>query len=185
MKPFLSITIPTYNRVDCLKKAVGAILEQVGEDPQVELVISDNGSTDGTFAFGIDCAGRYPRVRYFRNEANEGFDTNVLACVQRAEGTYISFFSDDDLPAPRFFENVLKRLRDDRPTILYVNHTSFYNGNPACLGLPQAAVETFSTDDGKAFYMKCGLGFLSALTVYADTARQFTGKVVQKRVGAS
>lgn len=184
MKPFLSITIPTYNRAECLKKTLDAVLDQVASEPDVEVVISDNASEDGTQFVGQDYERRFACVRYFRNVSNVGFDGNVLACVERANGTYINFFSDDDLPALGFYKSVLQCLQDLRPTLMYVNHRSFFNGDPSCLGMPLAPVSRVVINDGKAFYQQFGLGFISSLTVRAELARKFMGDAVNGRGAA-
>ncbi len=181
MKPFLSITIPTYNRVNCLKKVLDAVLLQVSDEPEVEVVISDNASTDDTPGLCAEYVQKSAQVRYFRNETNTGFDGNVLACVQRAEGNYVSFFSDDDLPAPGHFAAILKQVRAYQPSIMYVNHAPFLYDNPTYLRPPMAPVSKEVISEGKVFYLKFGLGFISSLTVHAELARTFVNKVVVGR----
>jgi glycosyltransferase involved in cell wall biosynthesis len=181
MTPFLSITIPTYNRAEYLGNALDAVLAQVSHEPDVEVVISDNASTDATPLVGQDYARRFPRLRYFRNASNVGFDGNVRACVERANGTYVGFFSDDDLPVAGFFKSVLTNLRNVNPTLLYVNHRSFFNNNASRLSGPMAPLDRVVLNDGKSFYRRFGLGFLSSLTVRAELARTFKGAVVDGR----
>ena len=181
MTPFLSITIPTYNRAALLRQALDAILDQVAADPEIEVVISDNASPDDTERLGLDYVQRFPRVRYFRNPSNLGVNANLTACLQRAEGEYVSYFSDDDLPKPGHFEAIKRQLKDGRPTLLYVNHEPFYNDNPLHVGAPMAPLERVMLTDGSVFYRRFGLGFLSALTVRADLARTFIGIVVEGR----
>jgi glycosyltransferase involved in cell wall biosynthesis len=178
MKPFLSITIPTYNRANCLKKVLDAVLLQVSDKPEVEVIIFDNASTDDTPGLCAEYVRKSAQVRYFRNETNTGFDGNILACVQRAGGDYVSFFSDDDLPVPGHFVAILTQLRAHRPSIMYVNHAPYFSDNPACLRTPMAPVKREMLNTGKEFYLKFGLGFISALTVHAEGARTFINKAV-------
>lgn len=70
-KPLVSICIPTYNRAEYLKTTLDSIVCQpefkVG---MVEVVISDNCSTDNTESVGKQYASDYPGVRYYRNDKN-------------------------------------------------------------------------------------------------------------------
>ncbi len=62
----VSIIIPTYNRAHCLGRAVESALAQTHAD--VEVIIVDDGSTDGTRALVHDAYGRDSRVRYFHQD---------------------------------------------------------------------------------------------------------------------
>jgi glycosyltransferase involved in cell wall biosynthesis len=90
----ISICIPTYNRKDLLLAAIESALEQDYED--IEVIISDNASSDGTF----DAMAQFhenKKVRYYRNDTNIGPLMNYKKCVyEYAEGEYILFLSDDD-----------------------------------------------------------------------------------------
>ena len=174
----LSICIPTYNRAAALKEALSSILPQVAERVDVEIVICDNASTDATPDDCRELAATQPRVRYFRSESNVGMDGNVKACFEQARGMYVSLFSDDDVATPAFFTRLIARLEQYRPALLYANHTPFFGGDPVCLGRPQAAVVGPVVLDGRAFFMRFGLGFISALTIRADLGRQFLDRIV-------
>ncbi|MFY7907629.1 MAG: glycosyltransferase family 2 protein, partial [Burkholderiaceae bacterium] len=71
--PELSIVIPTFNRADMLGQALASALAQ--QDVDLEVVVSDNASTDHTAAVVAAHAGN-PRLRYFRNETNLGMVAN-------------------------------------------------------------------------------------------------------------
>jgi glycosyltransferase involved in cell wall biosynthesis len=184
MSCFLSITVPTYNRADCLRKALKGILTQVGDIPSAEVVICDNASTDHTAEVCGEFVKTYPSVRYFRNDSNLGFDGNIRACVTRSTGEYVSFFSDDDIPEPGYFNALSELLQAHEPTIVYVNHASFYCDNPESLGKPKGPGEFVVTQDGVAFFSRYGLGFISALTLRRSTALYYCDKVVMGRGSA-
>src|SRR4051812_20844699 len=90
--PRFTIGIPTYNRAHLLRGSMAAALEQTW--PDVEVVVSDNASTDKTSEV-VGAAG--PRVRYARNPTNRGAAYNVARLVELARGDYFSFLPDDDL----------------------------------------------------------------------------------------
>lgn len=96
--PSLSICIPTRNRAAYLRDALAEIARQGGGD--VEVVVSDNASTDDTEAVVAAARGALPRLVYHRWEENAGADRNFLKVVELAGGEYCWLFGDDDLPAP-------------------------------------------------------------------------------------
>jgi glycosyltransferase involved in cell wall biosynthesis len=92
--PLVTIAIPTYNRADTyLPQALQSALSQTY--PNIDIVVSDNCSTDHTRAFvtGIN----NPRVRYFRHEPSIGQKGNYSFCVEQARGTYLLLLHDDDI----------------------------------------------------------------------------------------
>lgn len=184
MSRFLSITVPTYNRADCLRKALKEIVAQVGDDPSVEIVISDNASSDHTAEICREFMRAHSFVKYFRNENNLGFDGNIRACVSHSTGEFISFFSDDDLPSPGYFKALQELLRTHDPGIVYVNHASFYCDNPDSLDKPRGPGEFVLTQDGAAFFSRYELGFISALTLKRRFALEYCDKVVIGRGSA-
>ncbi len=65
----LSICIPTYNRKECLSQCLESIIKQsVFND--IEIIISDNASTDGTFDIIKEYCDKFSNISYFRNSEN-------------------------------------------------------------------------------------------------------------------
>lgn len=94
-RPLISICIPTYNRAKEVEKSIISIVTQV--DPElVEVIVSDNASTDGTQEVVKAYASRYPNVKYFRNKENIGSERNIIESIKRASGIYIFLHGDDD-----------------------------------------------------------------------------------------
>lgn len=96
MAPKLSVAFPTFNRVHWLEGALASILEP-GLD--CEVIVIDNGSSDGTWAFLQDLQRRDPRVvpeRWERNVGIDGYPSAVLGCT----GEYLAMFADDDEMLP-------------------------------------------------------------------------------------
>jgi glycosyltransferase involved in cell wall biosynthesis len=92
--PLVSIGLPTYNRAVLLARAIDSLLAQTWS--QLEIVISDNASTDSTQAVCEAYARRDPRIRYLRNDVNLGPQRNFLATLEQARGEYFMWLSDDD-----------------------------------------------------------------------------------------
>jgi glycosyltransferase involved in cell wall biosynthesis len=93
MSPLVTIAIPTYNRADrFLGPAIECALGQTWQN--LEIIVSDNCSTDGTTALVNSFTD--PRLRYVRQETNIGANNNFNYCVNNANGSYFLLFHDDD-----------------------------------------------------------------------------------------
>lgn len=99
--PILSICIPTYNRSEYLQKCLQSIEIQLEEKPHlqnlVEIVISDNHSTDTTKEVVDEFIHKFSHIKYVVNEKNVGFDLNILNVVKNASGDYCWYLGDDDI----------------------------------------------------------------------------------------
>ena len=103
----LSICIPTYNRKTFLVELLDSVIPQLVDS--VEIVISDNASTDGTDSLINDYCKNYKNIFYHRNEKNIGPDLNYLKSVEHAKGDYCWLFGSDDA----FKEGSIARLLDE------------------------------------------------------------------------
>jgi hypothetical protein len=92
----VSVIIPTYNRVELLGEAVQSCLDQTW--PSIEVIIVDDGSTDGTDAFVAErLAGPWSgRVQYYKQE-NAGASAARNRGLELARGEYVQFLDSDDL----------------------------------------------------------------------------------------
>lgn len=97
-QPLVSIAIPTMNRRHDLPTSIGSILAQNYHN--IEILISDNGSTDDTPEYCRDLAAQDSRVRYLRHEQNIGFMANWNYVLQQSEGKYFMWLGDDDWLEP-------------------------------------------------------------------------------------
>lgn len=82
----------TYNREGTLRGALDSLLPQVDALEEVELLVCDNASTDGTEGLVAGYLEKHPKMRYHRNPENVRFDGNVMACINNARGEYLMFF---------------------------------------------------------------------------------------------
>lgn len=79
----------------------------------MEIVISDNASTDETERICRDYAARDPRVRYWRNESDLGLAGNFNKVIELARYPYLVIAGDDDLYEPNFVSTLAARLDAD------------------------------------------------------------------------
>ena len=118
----LSICIPTYNRATVLKESLRSLVEQECFS-EVELVISDNCSTDDTQSVVEEYAKKYSNIRYFRNEENV-HDQNFPLALMRATGEYRKLFSDSwsyEDGALSYLLNLVREHRNDKPFLFFEN----------------------------------------------------------------
>lgn len=122
----LTLAIPTYNRADSLRATLLSFAAQIERQAlrNVEIVVSDNCSTDATKEVCASVAAEHPsvRMRYFRNATNLGFDGNVNALFGHAEGRYVWTFSDDDHPSPDALSHVVCLLGQREVRFTFVNY---------------------------------------------------------------
>ncbi len=97
MNKLLTIAIPTYNRAPFLKECISKILTQIrGYEDRIELLVSDNCSTDETENIVQGFISDGAPIRYNRNETNLGMDGNFVYCFEHATGEYVWILGDDD-----------------------------------------------------------------------------------------
>ena len=98
-RPFLSLVVPAYNEEGRLPQTLPRICEFVGSrEYPVEVIVVDDGSTDGTTQVVEEIAAGVPFVRQIRNE-HRGKGFAVKTGVMAAQGEYI-FLCDADLSMP-------------------------------------------------------------------------------------
>jgi len=141
-KPLLTIAIPTYNRGWCLRELLTVLVDQVKDEPRIELIISDNASSDDTPSVLEDFAAQGLRVRYIRNTQNVGPDANFLQCFEQARGKYVWLFSDDDLIVPGAPKKILTYCEAAEYDLIWVSGYPFGQAHqPRSAGQKNDAIE--------------------------------------------
>src|SRR5919204_2898541 len=112
MNPILSICIPTYNRAHLLEVSLRYLAPQAAEfSSEVELIVSDNCSTDNTPGV-VAQAQRYAPIRYHRNGENIGAARNVLVLTDElALGEFCWILGDDDFVREGGIRSVMEVLK--------------------------------------------------------------------------
>jgi hypothetical protein len=109
--PSVSIVLATYNRRDWLQLAMDSVLEQDYDD--LELLVMDDGSTDGTPELLRNYQQRHPpeRFRFSRHE-NMGQGRTLNRGYELARGEVLGYLSDDDLLTPDAVTRLVRELAD-------------------------------------------------------------------------
>lgn len=115
-QPKVSVIIASYNGERFVAEAVGSILDQTWRD--LELVVVDDGSTDGTRAILHDIASRDSRLRIIE-KANEGLIATLNRAIVEARGAYIARLDHDDVSRPTRIERQARFL-DANPDFIGV-----------------------------------------------------------------
>jgi len=95
MGPQISVCIPTYNQARYLAAAIESVLGQSLTD--LEILIIDDGSQDGTREIAEMFARKDPRIVFRVNPVNLGMVENWNLCLREARGEYVKFLFGDDL----------------------------------------------------------------------------------------
>lgn len=119
----LSIGLPVRNGERFLARALDGLLAQTLTD--LEVIISDNASTDATPEIAAKYVALDPRVRYVRQHGNLGAAGNHNAVRALARGRYFAWASDDDLYAPTLFERCVAILESSPDVVLAHSLSAF------------------------------------------------------------
>lgn len=170
----LTVGIPTWNRAAYLAEGVDALaaeIERHGLRREVEILISDNGSDDGTRAAGEERAARHPFVRYSRNERNRGVKYNFLHTMRSAAGAYCMILGDDDRLAEGSLAAIVGRLRAEADVpVMLVQSAGAARAFQGLAGEPRPApAEVY----GKYFY---DIGNTGLFVLNSRDAREIIGR---------
>lgn len=106
----VSILIPVFNREKMLIASLSSAINQTYKN--MEIVVVDNASTDGTWNTVESLAKKDSRVKVFRNAENVGPVRNWLECLRHASGEYVKFLWSDDWIDEDFLEKTIPFLSD-------------------------------------------------------------------------
>lgn len=96
-RPIVSVITITYNHEQYIKQALDSILSQVGDNFELELIVADDASTDGTQAIIKRYEKKYPNIiKPILRRRNRGIQLNLIDALKRAKGKYIALCEGDD-----------------------------------------------------------------------------------------
>jgi glycosyltransferase involved in cell wall biosynthesis len=121
--PLVSIGVPTYNRAARLRLTLASILQQSYRE--LEIVVSDNASTDDTWDVCLGAAAQSSRVRIFRKAANIGPVANFEFVRNQASGKYFMWLADDDSISENYVSACVERLERDADVVLVHGPASY------------------------------------------------------------
>lgn len=108
MNPLVSIIIPVYNKAAFVNQTLDSALEQTY--PHTEIILVDDGSTDGSFEILKDYVEKYPDRIVLIDQENQGVSSATDRGIHAAKGDYIQFLDADDLISPDKIEKQVQLL---------------------------------------------------------------------------
>ena len=108
----VSIVICTYNGEQYLREQLDSILAQ--SYPLYEVIIQDDGSTDGTMEILYDYQKKYPTlIRIYEHKIHDGWNRNFLDAILLTKGDYIACSDQDDIWEPDKIERQIAEIGDN------------------------------------------------------------------------
>ena len=125
-EPIISVVVPIYNAVLYLESCLNSILDQHLSEDELEVIMVNDGSTDGSQLIAQKYAERYPSFHLI-NQANAGLSVARNVGIDHARGKYLHFLDSDDVLAPDAYRDsiaILERTESDLITSPVMRFTS-------------------------------------------------------------
>jgi len=121
--PFVSIIVLNYNGAHFLPTCLDALQAQTYPPECFEVIVTDNGSTDGSIELLKE---HYAWVRVLENGRNLGFSTANNAATRIAGGDYIVLLNNDTAPEPMWIEKMVEVAQSDPRIGIVTGHLRLY-----------------------------------------------------------
>jgi GT2 family glycosyltransferase len=176
--PDVSVVVPTLDGRAHVETLIESLREQTFPRERFEIVVVDNGSTDGTAAFLRE---HHPDVALVRNESNRGFAAATNRGAERARGRLVALVNNDMRLQPQWLERMTDALDRSGPDVVCVSsrieswdgtHVDFTGGSLAFNGMgyqDTAGAAVGSADDRPApsrLLFPCGGAMIVDRAVY-------------------
>ncbi|MFI5907060.1 glycosyltransferase family 2 protein [Dactylosporangium sp. NPDC051541] len=140
----VSVCLPVRNGAKRIPAVARSVLAQ--DHTNLELVISDNASTDETEAVARALAAEDPRVKYHRQAENVGLLNNFVSAMHQATGTYLRWIGDDDAMQPNCVSRSLSLFAED-PRLVMVTAACEFHGDDGIVRTSEYHREDLRSDD--------------------------------------
>lgn len=113
--PKISIIIPSFNKVDYIRSTLSSIILQ--KYPNLEVIIQDGASTDGTIKIIKEYSDKYPKIFSWVSKKDNGQADAINKGCRKAKGDIITYLNADDL----YSKNTLRDVGN-----FFVDHPNYY-----------------------------------------------------------
>jgi glycosyltransferase involved in cell wall biosynthesis len=165
-RPLVSVGLPVFNGERFLAQTINSILGQTLKD--LELIISDNASTDATADICHQFASEDKRIRYFRQSRNRGAAYNWNFVVAQSRGKYFKWASAHDYLHETFLDRCVEVLRSNADVVLCFSRTSLVTDGDEFI--------EYDTNDLPFLQDKASERFLALMTK-SGTANECSGLI--------
>ena len=121
MEKVLSIVIPSYNVERFLRKTLDSFLEE-SILPEIEVLIVDDGSSDGTANIGKEYEGKYPESFRLISKENGGHGSTINRGIEECRGKYFKVVDGDDWVKTSDFVKLVENLRECHADYVVTNY---------------------------------------------------------------
>ncbi len=132
----LSIIVPVYNVLPYIRQCLDSLVGQTLED--YEIILIDDGSTDGTAQVLTEYAARYPEKIILKRVENGGQGRARNIAIDMARGDFLGFIDSDDWIDPSMYEKLWKRADETGADVVVCDFLAKYSDGreellPACI----------------------------------------------------
>jgi glycosyltransferase involved in cell wall biosynthesis len=140
----LTVVIPHFNHKDFLPRAVASILN--GETRGIEIIIVDDGSTDGSEPTLTALEAVNPLITVIRSKTNQGVAAAMNTGLASARSRYVSFLGADDFVLPNLYIPLLRALDDKPAASLACSEVAIVGSDGSLRGIRPITPPAFCTE---------------------------------------
>lgn len=134
--PRISVVVLTFNNLDLTRACVTSIFERTSY-PNLEILIVDNDSTDGTREYVSELESKHSEIKVILNESNLGFAQGNNVGLAAATGDYLVLLNNDTVVTEGWALTLLRHLQHDAQLGI-IGPVTDNIGNEACIEIPFA-----------------------------------------------
>lgn len=110
-EPKVSVVIPSYNKSSYISDTVQSVINQ--DYPDIEIIVVDNGSTDGTIQVLAELESKFQNLKFIKNESNLGPSGARNVGILASTGEYVFFLDGDDVFFPTKIRTQVRLMETD------------------------------------------------------------------------
>ncbi|GAB1234033.1 glycosyltransferase [Ferrigenium sp. UT5] len=159
--PRVSILVISYNQEKYIREALESALAQ--DYANLEVVVADDASRDGTQAIIRELAQRHPqRLKPIYNPQNVGITANSNIGLRACSGEFIAFMGGDDVLLPGKITRQVEWFAQDGKRVLCGHDVDWIDAGGASLGLRTSDLVPFHAGQGAAGFIRNGTPYTAA-----------------------
>ena len=170
--PLVTVILPAYNAERFIAEAIESVIAQSVED--WELIVVDDGSTDGTREIIADYQRRDRRIRVLTHAANRGLASARNTALDHARGRLIAFIDSDDVWFPEKTARQIAAMERHRADISYTGYERWRDGKQCGTRVAVPEQVTYRTMLGRNKIAVC-TAMIQSSTCGAERMLHFKG----------
>jgi glycosyltransferase involved in cell wall biosynthesis len=115
--PKISVVIPSYNKAKYISQTLESIFKQ--DYGNIEVIVQDGGSTDGTVGIVRKFINKYPKKTIFDSKKDNGQCDAINRGFAKATGDILTFINADDIYEPYCFDNISKTYLNNKDALWF------------------------------------------------------------------